>query len=206
MKPTTYSAFVKFELAAKVDPTSALKTLTSLKGIGPATASLLLSVAYPKLVPFFGDELFQWLCGGDGEKRKMKYDAKEYRELWDEAMTMRRKLEREGREVRADEVEKVGFVCGHWDVVGKAEEMLESSSELKKVETEVENGQAEEEDKETAPLELEEVKAKKVESKEEKQGERKAETEVIEGKKTTAKRQSDNSGEEGLRRSKRARR
>ena len=53
-----------------------MKTASILRGVGPATASLVLSVAFPMDVPFFGDEVFEWLCGGEGpEKRKLKYDV-----------------------------------------------------------------------------------------------------------------------------------
>lgn len=40
------------------DVAAAVKTLTGLKGIGPATASLLLSVYAPESVPFFSDVSF----------------------------------------------------------------------------------------------------------------------------------------------------
>ena len=64
---------------------SALTTLTKLKGIGPATASLLLSTSDPENVPFFSDELFRWAFWEDKPgcrwDRKISYSAKEYREL-----------------------------------------------------------------------------------------------------------------------------
>lgn len=37
-----------------------LDILTKLKGIGPATAALLLSTSDPETLPFFSDELFRW--------------------------------------------------------------------------------------------------------------------------------------------------
>ena len=39
----------------------ALTHLTTLKGVGPATASLILSCWDPRKVPFFSDEVFRWL-------------------------------------------------------------------------------------------------------------------------------------------------
>lgn len=59
---------------------SALKTLTLLTGIGPATSSLLLSVHAPDTVLFFSDEVFRWLCRG-GKESPIKYNWKEYVEL-----------------------------------------------------------------------------------------------------------------------------
>ena len=83
----TKNAFGQYEtgtpetLAENVQ--SVVKRLTELKGVGPATASLLLSVAYPRAVPFFSDELFYWTAA-TGEKvklEKIKYNLKEYGEI-----------------------------------------------------------------------------------------------------------------------------
>ncbi|KAI9376810.1 hypothetical protein BJX61DRAFT_530628 [Aspergillus egyptiacus] len=50
----------RFELVRE-----SLEKLTSpLRGVGPATASLLLSVARPADVPFYSDDVFLWLCVG----------------------------------------------------------------------------------------------------------------------------------------------
>lgn len=56
---------------AERDAFEALKTITKLKGIGPATASLLLSVHDPEHVIFFSDEAFYWLCC-EGKKAPTK--------------------------------------------------------------------------------------------------------------------------------------
>jgi hypothetical protein len=107
-----------------------MKTASILRGVGPATASLVLSVAFPMDVPFFGDEVFEWLCGGEGpEKRKLKYDVKEYKELWEEWVRLHARMAQEGGKsgsgiVFAHGLEKVAFVCEHWDVVGEAEKMV----------------------------------------------------------------------------------
>lgn len=51
VEETTRKAFA----AGVEEPLAATKVLTALKGIGPATASLLLSVYAPTEVPFFSD-------------------------------------------------------------------------------------------------------------------------------------------------------
>lgn len=49
VETATATAFAELE----EDVPKALKTLTGLRGVGPATASLLLSCAEPAMVPFF---------------------------------------------------------------------------------------------------------------------------------------------------------
>jgi hypothetical protein len=96
------------------DVLAALKKLTELKGIGPATASLLLSVGKPDEVPFFSDELFRW-CVWDEEgspggwKRKIKYNVKEYEQLVEGVRDLKERL---GGKVRAVDVERVAWVLG----------------------------------------------------------------------------------------------
>jgi hypothetical protein len=87
-----------------VDTAAALNVLTKLKGIGPATASLLLAVHDPERVAFFGDEAFYWLCSG-GKKSPIKYNAKEYQALHEETQKLRDRLG-----VRAVDVERVTYV------------------------------------------------------------------------------------------------
>ncbi|KAI1179104.1 hypothetical protein F4777DRAFT_535613 [Nemania sp. FL0916] len=82
----------------------AIDAIAKLKGIGPATASLLLSVHDPDRVIFFSDEAFWWLCSG-GQKSVIKYTAKEYQQLNDVAGKLARRLE-----VAATDVEKVAYV------------------------------------------------------------------------------------------------
>jgi hypothetical protein len=104
---TTESAF-----ALLPDAIPALKCLVSLKGIGPATASLLLSIAAPETVPFFSDELFRW-CTWDepgspnGWQRKIKYNIKEYEVLLKKVDTLVKRLN-----VQAVDAEKVAWVLG----------------------------------------------------------------------------------------------
>ncbi|OQO02442.1 hypothetical protein B0A48_11969 [Cryoendolithus antarcticus] len=89
-----------------------LKTLCKLKGIGPATASLLLAVNDPERVPFFSDELFRWAFWKDETAsrwdRKIKYTPKEYRELVARVAEFRSRVEG----VSAAEIEKVAYVLG----------------------------------------------------------------------------------------------
>jgi hypothetical protein len=93
-------------------PLPALKTLTTLKGIGPATASLLLSVASPDTIPFFSDEVFRWCMWDEpgspsGWQRKIKYNVKEYEILVSKVEEVRKRLG-----VRALDVERVAWVLG----------------------------------------------------------------------------------------------
>ncbi len=78
--------------------------LTTLHGIGPATGSLLLSVHDAARVPFFSDELYQWICH-DGAKVPIKYSMKEYEALVTETQKL---IDRLG--VDARDIEKVAFV------------------------------------------------------------------------------------------------
>jgi hypothetical protein len=84
--------------------TKAIKELTALKGIGPATASLILSIHDPAKTIFFSDEAFLWLCCGC-KKIPIKYNAKEYEELVAKSRELMKRLN-----VDATEVEKVAFV------------------------------------------------------------------------------------------------
>lgn len=113
-----------------------------LSGVGPATASLFLSVMDMRRVPFFSDELFRWVmwegsssspsssAGANSKKsvgtgksdgteegwrRKIKYDMKEYAQLLERVAELRKRLD-----VSAVEVEKCAWVLGAEGVdVGK---------------------------------------------------------------------------------------
>ncbi|KAI0517194.1 hypothetical protein F5B22DRAFT_133136 [Xylaria bambusicola] len=84
--------------------TKAMDAITKLKGIGPATASLLLSVHDPERVIFFSDEAFWWLCC-NGQKSPIKYNAKEYQQLNIAAEKLAKRLQ-----VGATDIEKVAYV------------------------------------------------------------------------------------------------
>lgn len=88
----------------KSDVAGTLDILTHLKGIGPATASLLLAAHDPDNVMFFADEAFYWLCC-NGSKAPIKYNLKEYKELNDRAQALAERLG-----VKAVEIERVAFV------------------------------------------------------------------------------------------------
>ena len=120
----TASAFKDY--AAGGDALKAVKTLTQLRGIGPATASLLLSVLDPDEVPFFSDEVFRWMqwdeagsAKGGGWGRVIKYTVKEYKGVVERVGEVRERLG-----VRAVDVEKVAYVLGveGADVGGEGEE------------------------------------------------------------------------------------
>lgn len=80
---------------------SALAVLAELRGVGPATASLLLAVHDPDRVVFFGDEVFHWLCAAP----PAKYSAGEYRMLHERAGELAARLA-----VTAADIERVAFV------------------------------------------------------------------------------------------------
>lgn len=96
-----------------------------MRGIGPATASLLLSVAYEDTVPFFADEILGWLREGkDKAQGKLKYDWKEYKEVWEGVRRVHGGLDTgEGRRVSAEDVER-----GAWVVEMVKEMGLESAA------------------------------------------------------------------------------
>ncbi|KAM0305230.1 hypothetical protein ACHAPM_001606 [Fusarium culmorum] len=88
----------------KADTVATLDVLTRLRGIGPATASLLLAVHDASRVIFFSDEAFWWLCC-NGKQSPIKYNAKEYRMLCSEVDDLRNRLA-----VKASDIEKVAYV------------------------------------------------------------------------------------------------
>lgn len=91
-----------------------LSILTKLKGIGPATAALLLSTSDPEALPFFSDELFRWAFwedkSGSRWDRKIKYSLKEYKELVAKVDELRKRISR-----AAIDIEKVAYVLGKED-------------------------------------------------------------------------------------------
>lgn len=100
------------------DVLQALKSLNALKGVGPATASLILSAHSPATTPFFEDELYIWLCRTESlrrkEKTELKYTVKEYEELWGRVQEVRERVrDEEGRRVEASVLEKAAFVIAH---------------------------------------------------------------------------------------------
>nr|XP_023907967.1 uncharacterized protein LOC112019684 [Quercus suber]POF16547.1 hypothetical protein CFP56_24065 [Quercus suber] len=105
-----------FSTAALTDQSklkASITTLTALKGVGPATASLLLSVHDPTNVVFFADEVFRWACyddsGAGGWSRPVKYSLAEYSLLAERVQDLRRRL---GGGLQSLDVEMVGYVLG----------------------------------------------------------------------------------------------
>lgn len=86
------------------DADAALKAITAMKGVGPATAALLLSVHDPDNVIFFSDEAYWWLCCS-GQKESIKYNPKEYQALRDATQGLRDRLG-----AGAMDIEKVAYV------------------------------------------------------------------------------------------------
>lgn len=116
MRSTTQSAFSTYD-ADNADYAKSITTLSKLKGIGPATASLLLSCYDPVKVPFFSDELFRYLhweeARSKGWDRKINYTAKEYKALFQKLQTLRERLEKQSKEtVSAIDIEKAAYVLG----------------------------------------------------------------------------------------------
>ena len=93
---------------------NAVSRIAKLKGVGPATASLVLSCYDPVRVPFFSDELFRYLHWEDaksgGWDRKIGYTIKEYRELYVRTQELRGRLEKQGGQtVSALDVERMAY-------------------------------------------------------------------------------------------------
>ncbi|KAK8210329.1 hypothetical protein M8818_003497 [Zalaria obscura] len=116
---TTTKAAYGLYAEDKANHGKALKELATLRGIGPATASLLLSVYDPATIPFFSDELYRWIAWdseakgkGKGWERKIGYTAKEYEALYGGVEKLRESLEKNGRVTTALECEKVAYVLG----------------------------------------------------------------------------------------------
>ncbi|KZZ93767.1 hypothetical protein AAL_05483 [Moelleriella libera RCEF 2490] len=83
-----------------------LGILTQLRGVGPATASLLLSVLDPQGAIFFSDEAYWWLCCG-GRRDAIRYTPKEYDALCARARALGDRL----RGVAMVDVEKAAYVA-----------------------------------------------------------------------------------------------
>ncbi|KAJ4319599.1 hypothetical protein N0V94_003832 [Neodidymelliopsis sp. IMI 364377] len=133
IKSTTKEAFAS--LSTTDDVMKALKILTKLRGIGPATASLLLSVYQPDEVPFFSDELFRWTHweekGKTGWGRTIKYNVTEYKQVLVRIEELRGRLG-----ARAVDAERVAYVLGNEAVDVEVEVEVEGSKDGEKNEGE----------------------------------------------------------------------
>lgn len=113
---TTKAAFAIYE-ADNTSYAVSIKILTRLKGVGPATASLLLSCYDPVEIPFLSDDLFRYALWerktGYGWDRKIKYSMKEYDKMYEKVRVLVVRLDTEGGEVvSALDLEKVAYVLG----------------------------------------------------------------------------------------------
>ncbi|KAJ5740859.1 hypothetical protein N7493_000731 [Penicillium malachiteum] len=123
-------------------PKASLDALQPLRGVGPATASLILSIMTgcdTRQIPFYSDDAFLWLClraypkvednASEAVKvkpspvvLKVRYTLNEYRELWDACNELQGRLN-EGLEVGQEpvsqnDIEKVAYVLHNIDVSG----------------------------------------------------------------------------------------
>ncbi|CAK7273803.1 hypothetical protein SEPCBS119000_005844 [Sporothrix epigloea] len=89
---------------------AAVKEVSALKGVGPATASLLVAVHFPETCIFFSDEAYAWLAGGPRQSAPSKYNLKEYADV---ARGMIQLLQQLPNEYGAQDVEQVAYVLMH---------------------------------------------------------------------------------------------
>ena len=116
VRETTSNAFEVYE-ADKEAYDKSITILSKLKGIGPATSSLLLSCFDPVEIPFFSDELYRYLhweeARSKGWDRKINYTMKEYKSLFEKVTELRERLENDsGNQVSAIDIEKAAYVLG----------------------------------------------------------------------------------------------
>ncbi|TAQ86385.1 hypothetical protein B7494_g5301 [Chlorociboria aeruginascens] len=104
VKSTTFDAFAHYAKSPSDIATVIKKLAEPLKGVGPATASLLLAVYDPDHVPFFSDEIYRWLVGG-GDKIVPKYSPSEFETIISKTKALSNRLN-----VTPIQIEKVAFV------------------------------------------------------------------------------------------------
>ena len=125
MRETTKDALELYE-ANNEDYVKSITILNKLKGIGPATSSLLLSCYDPKKVPFFSDELYRYVHWEEGKSkgwdRKINYTIKEYKTLFERVAELRERLEKDSsEEITSIDIEKVAYVLGKKAVASSTE-------------------------------------------------------------------------------------
>lgn len=104
-----------------------LDVFTRLKGVGAATATLLMASNDQTNIPFFSDEVYRWIHhddaptkpalkggGASGWTREVRYTIKDYLEFYPKVQQLRERLnlESNGVQVTALDVEKVAYVLG----------------------------------------------------------------------------------------------
>ena len=117
--------------AHKEDYEKSIIALSKLKGIGPATASLLLSSYDPVRIPFFSDEIYRYFLWEEaklkGWDRKINYTIKEYRALFERVAALRKRLEEaSGEEVSAVYIEKAAYVLGKNALANSSESSIDT--------------------------------------------------------------------------------
>lgn len=150
LKETIRKAVAQYHQAKKQWP-QALDILTQLKGIGPATASLLLAVHAPDNIIFFADEAFYWL-EYDGSKGPIKYNKNEYSQLTLKAQALAKRLG-----VRAVDIEKVAFAIMRDDYTQASEK---AAATAEKAEENDKGAATDQEDKPATKTEPEEKTTK----------------------------------------------
>lgn len=114
-------------------PQESLDALLPLRGVGPATASLILSVLSKDQaeVPFYSDDVYLWVVDGvvpvvsesgsvqeAGVELKVKYNLKEYEVLWERVGEVVERLNGLGGSVSFLDIEKVAYVLKNIGVSG----------------------------------------------------------------------------------------
>ncbi|CAI7598584.1 unnamed protein product [Penicillium viridicatum] len=125
-------------------PKASLDALTApIRGVGPATASLILSIATvfgdaKKQVPFYSDDVYLWLClmdfpeGQNSKEQKpskhkkpngdliVKYNMNEYRELWNASQELRVRLNNGAGDAPVSfiDIERAAYVLRNISVSG----------------------------------------------------------------------------------------
>lgn len=97
--------------------TRSVKMLCDLRGIGPATASLLVAAHRPMETIFFSDEAYAWLAGGSSYNPPSKYNQKEYEELAEANWKL---LQRLPEKYGAQQIEQVAYVIMYDEKNGAA--------------------------------------------------------------------------------------
>lgn len=112
--------------ASKLSLEERMQILIQLKAVGPATASLILTI-FDETIPFFGDELAAFLFPNGG---KLKYDLKEYLALVKESQTWLDKQQADSDlQCSAKQLEEMVWF---WARTGGSPAGLKSDSDLAK--------------------------------------------------------------------------
>ncbi|KAI1775434.1 kinase-like protein [Hypoxylon cercidicola] len=110
VQEVTGDAFVDYKENKDID--RAFGILRKLRGVGPARASLLLSLAYPDTVPFFSRPLYRWICRSSEDiwGPEFQWTTEKYTKILQEIKVLKDKHSTRDHQVSAVDVEKVVFV------------------------------------------------------------------------------------------------